>query len=66
MTYHQAVSKELALALNLQQVDKKGVSLALGSAYKVPSPEKALHPPPSPEKALHPLPPRCELEEEVA
>ena len=35
MTYHKSVSKELALALNLQQVDKKGVSLALGSAYKV-------------------------------
>lgn len=35
VTYHQSVSKELALALNLQQVDKKGVSLALGSAYKI-------------------------------
>jgi voltage-dependent anion channel protein 2 len=35
VTYHQSVSKELALALNLQQVDKKGVSLALGSSYKI-------------------------------
>jgi hypothetical protein len=35
VTYHQSVSKELALALNLQQVDKKGVSLALGSSYTV-------------------------------
>eukprot|EP00283_Hemiselmis_rufescens_P006060 CAMPEP_0173434370 /NCGR_PEP_ID=MMETSP1357-20121228/12703_1 /TAXON_ID=77926 /ORGANISM="Hemiselmis rufescens, Strain PCC563" /LENGTH=273 /DNA_ID=CAMNT_0014399211 /DNA_START=33 /DNA_END=854 /DNA_ORIENTATION=- len=35
VTYHQSVSKDVALALNLAQVDKKGVSLSLGSSYKI-------------------------------
>lgn len=34
VTYHQSVSKDVALALNLAQ-DKKGASLSLGSSYKI-------------------------------